>query len=478
MLDEGYTLDGAAQAFGWTRQLAGARAKILKLPPVAQELVGGGEIPVSAVENLLTVNVVSPALAQASPRRSPPATCAAESSPPTRGGQSGAAPCTCPRARSPNTSSSSTRRTQGLRLGKKMDGLVAEAVTLHKQVEQYAYGPPAFRFTQQDADQARAAGVLIEFEPGGGHGHTAPTITDQAVYRELAKQVIPRTVEELRVRLAAKGNRKAAAGAAGGPGERDTPGGARHRASRDPARVHPPGAPGQPRSGDGAPAGPHGLPRGRQRGEVLRLRTAGPGEHRLPRDERPAARTIAANGVRLVLEEHRRSLRSGSRAASPARRRSPTARSRTPAGGCGSSWPARRPRAMCTRAPWSSTRRSTTPRSSCCRPRSGAARRCRAPTRTPLARRSSRSPRASCPPATSSCSGRSPPRRAPTTSTSTPPRRPRASSARPPRRPARSSRPAQNPWDAAPVATLDEDLDVDDHRDGHDDGDPGDELGD
>ncbi len=32
MLEEGYTLDGAAQALGWTRQLAGARAKILKLP--------------------------------------------------------------------------------------------------------------------------------------------------------------------------------------------------------------------------------------------------------------------------------------------------------------------------------------------------------------------------------------------------------------------------------------------------------------
>ncbi|MEA2350425.1 MAG: ParB family transcriptional regulator, chromosome partitioning protein, partial [Thermoleophilaceae bacterium] len=64
MLDEGYTLDGAAQALGWTRQLAGARAKILKLPALAQQLVGSGQIPVSAVENLLTVNVVSPPLAQ------------------------------------------------------------------------------------------------------------------------------------------------------------------------------------------------------------------------------------------------------------------------------------------------------------------------------------------------------------------------------------------------------------------------------
>ncbi|MEA2350423.1 MAG: hypothetical protein QOG86_1364, partial [Thermoleophilaceae bacterium] len=107
-----------------------------------------------------------------------------------------------------------------LRLGKKMDALFAEAESLHKQVEQYAYGPPAFRFTQEDVDQARAAGVLIEFEHGRGHGHTAPVITDRAVYRELAKHVIPRTVEELRARLAAKGKRKTAAGTAAAKAQR------------------------------------------------------------------------------------------------------------------------------------------------------------------------------------------------------------------------------------------------------------------
>ena len=65
MLDEGYTLDGAAQALGWTRQLTTARAKILKLPEVGQQLVGTGEIPVSAIDTLLAITDVSPQIAEA-----------------------------------------------------------------------------------------------------------------------------------------------------------------------------------------------------------------------------------------------------------------------------------------------------------------------------------------------------------------------------------------------------------------------------
>lgn len=58
MLDEGYTLDGAAQALGSSRQLVTARVKILKLPAVGQQLVGSGEIPVSAIDNLLAIGEV------------------------------------------------------------------------------------------------------------------------------------------------------------------------------------------------------------------------------------------------------------------------------------------------------------------------------------------------------------------------------------------------------------------------------------
>jgi hypothetical protein len=72
----------------------------------------------------------------------------------------------------------------GLRLGKKTDALVDEAEKLHRQLDRYAYGPPAFRFTEADVDQARAAGGLIELDRGQS------VITDRALYRELAKQAI------------------------------------------------------------------------------------------------------------------------------------------------------------------------------------------------------------------------------------------------------------------------------------------------
>jgi ParB/RepB/Spo0J family partition protein len=65
MLDEGYTLDGTAQALGWSRQLVTARAKILKIPQAGQALVGTGEIPVSAIDTLLVISDVSPGLADA-----------------------------------------------------------------------------------------------------------------------------------------------------------------------------------------------------------------------------------------------------------------------------------------------------------------------------------------------------------------------------------------------------------------------------
>lgn len=89
-------------------------------------------------------------------------------------------------------------RSEGVASRQEDRALVAEAEKLHKQVDQYAYGPPTFRFDPSDTDQARAAGVLIELDGGN------PIITDPALYRELAKQAIARTVEQLRDRAAAK----------------------------------------------------------------------------------------------------------------------------------------------------------------------------------------------------------------------------------------------------------------------------------
>lgn len=65
MLDDGFTLAGAAQALGWSAQLVSARARLLELPEAGQQLVGAGEIPVGAVENLLELAAISQPLADA-----------------------------------------------------------------------------------------------------------------------------------------------------------------------------------------------------------------------------------------------------------------------------------------------------------------------------------------------------------------------------------------------------------------------------
>jgi hypothetical protein len=88
----------------------------------------------------------------------------------------------------------SSQEISELRLGKKAEEQLTEAEDLHKKVTPYAYGPPPIRFTEEDIDQARAAGVLIEFERG------RPIIVDRPLYRELAKAAVKRTVEDLRGR--------------------------------------------------------------------------------------------------------------------------------------------------------------------------------------------------------------------------------------------------------------------------------------
>ena len=113
----------------------------------------------------------SPTLATSSVTRSARAT--ARCSPPTCSSS--------PPARS-TSSGSARRRAEQL----------AEAEKLHRQINQYAYGPPPIRFSEQDVDQARAAGVVIELD------HSTPIIVDRPLYRELAKGAVKRTVEELR----------------------------------------------------------------------------------------------------------------------------------------------------------------------------------------------------------------------------------------------------------------------------------------
>ena len=71
--------------------------------------------------------------------------------------------------------SAGAREVAELRLGKKAAEQLAEAEKLQRRLDRYAYGPPPVRFTDADVDQARAAGVLIEFD-----GTARPIIVDRA----------------------------------------------------------------------------------------------------------------------------------------------------------------------------------------------------------------------------------------------------------------------------------------------------------
>jgi hypothetical protein len=90
-----------------------------------------------------------------------------------------------------------------LRLGKKTEALYERAVELTRQLDRYSYGATV-RFSDPEVDQARAAGVVIEFDRG------YPLIVDRALYRELVKQAIARTVDELEVKVAERAAEKKA----------------------------------------------------------------------------------------------------------------------------------------------------------------------------------------------------------------------------------------------------------------------------
>jgi ParB/RepB/Spo0J family partition protein len=298
MLDEGYTLDGAAQALGWSRQLATARAKILKLPEVGQQLVGSGEIPVSAIDALLAITDVSPQLGEALVVSVARGQVAGSQLVNNAGWAIGQAL----RDAGKDTFGAYLNTVhpndlKSLRLGKKTEALVAEGEKLHKQVDQYAYGPPTIRFTDADIDQARAAGVLIELD------RSAPIITDVALYRELTKEAVARTVEQLRERAAAKakGTRTGAAKRERTPRE-DLD--VEHRATlRELTRQA------------------HGTNLDLGAAFLSELATVAPDDMDVARffafgilgpetssylgTSDHVARTIAANGLRLVLDEHR-----------------------------------------------------------------------------------------------------------------------------------------------------------------------------
>jgi ParB/RepB/Spo0J family partition protein len=198
MLEKGLSEDGAAQALGWPKARVAARMKLLELPERAQQLIAAGVIALSAVDQLRAIGRVSPRLLDAVIEfiaegnewagerlaREPGWVLDAA----LRNGAR--------KVFAAHLSQLDTHEIPQLRLGKKTEELLEEAGRLHRQLDRHAYGPPAIRFSEQDVDQARAAGVLIEFE------RSRPVIVDRALYRELAKAAIKRTVEEARDRAA------------------------------------------------------------------------------------------------------------------------------------------------------------------------------------------------------------------------------------------------------------------------------------
>jgi ParB/RepB/Spo0J family partition protein len=203
MLAHGLTEDGAAQALGWPKARVTARMRLLELPEAAQQMVGAGQIALSSVEQLRAIGTVSPALLDAVIAY-------------LADGHQWAAERL---AREPGWVIDAALRDSGakvfaahlhqvdghelaaLKLGKKTDALYQRAGELTKQLDRYAY-TTTVRFADAEVDQARAAGVTIEFERGW------PLIVDRALYRELTKQAIARTVTELEAKVAQRAAEK------------------------------------------------------------------------------------------------------------------------------------------------------------------------------------------------------------------------------------------------------------------------------
>ena len=203
MLANGLTEDGAAQALGWPKARVTARMRLLELPEAAQQMVGNGQIALSSVEQLRAIGTVSPELLDAVIAY-------------LADGHEWAAERL---AREPgwvidaalrdghikvfaaHLSQVDGHELAALKLGKKTEALYECAGELTKQLDRYAYSPTV-RFTDAEVDQARAAGVTIEFERGW------PLIVDRALYRELTKQAIARTVAELEAKVAQRAAEK------------------------------------------------------------------------------------------------------------------------------------------------------------------------------------------------------------------------------------------------------------------------------
>lgn len=198
MLKAGLTPEGAAQALGWTKAMVGARMKLLELPEAAQHMVGAGTIALSSVEQLRAIGQVSPALLDCLIAYLADGNEFAAQRLATEPGwvlDAALGQSDNKKLFAAHLGHLDAYELAELKLGKKAEAAYEEVLELTRKLDRYAYGARV-GFSEGDVDQARAAGVLIEFERGW------PLIVDRSLYRELAKQAIARTHEELEAKVA------------------------------------------------------------------------------------------------------------------------------------------------------------------------------------------------------------------------------------------------------------------------------------
>jgi ParB/RepB/Spo0J family partition protein len=216
MLARGLTEDGAAQALGWPKTRVTSRVKILELPERAQQLIGEDVIHLAAVDQLRAIGTVAPELLDAVIAYLDDGNAwAAERLTREPGWVLDAALTHAGNRKvfAAYLHSASAHEIAELRLGKTTEKLYAQAEKLHRQLDRYAYGPPQVRFNDSDVDQARAAGVLIEFQTG------RPIIVDRPLYRELVKGAIKRTHDDLDAKATAFAQEKKTARASKQPAD-------------------------------------------------------------------------------------------------------------------------------------------------------------------------------------------------------------------------------------------------------------------
>ena len=194
ILDSGLSADGVAQALGWSKARVTARIKLLELPERAQQMIGDGTLALAAIDPLRAIGAVSADILDVVVNH-------------LHGGGWGAERFVrepgyvlAEALRMSETFGAylheiSGREIETLKLGKRASAQYEEIVALDKKLTGYGYNQPRVPFTDEDVDQARAAGVLIELPA------SQPVLIDRGVLRELAKQAIKRHVQTLTDRV-------------------------------------------------------------------------------------------------------------------------------------------------------------------------------------------------------------------------------------------------------------------------------------